>query len=331
MKLTNNRVILGDNELLNKKLLENSANNFKTIVINNFNNNQKQYIDYLQLIGYEIFDVNVNTGENIYVSFDNYNKNELIEIFEIILKDRDETQSVVTEILEKYNSLNEFKTENLNLCRIVKKMGNSNLSNPILKSSIDLLKREISMLENNTKIGTGFLLKEKMENLPRKSAIVLNQNGNADISLFSFLIIKEIVDFCLTHGYISPDFYLFYKNDFFSINLYNILKTLCDNNSYVVNFIVDGDFLSIPYIIKQQELSGDSFLLCGSIHETIQKEELNIIKNISLLHCFHYGEVRDYLRNYSKIIIPKNYFFHLNAIEDIYEKKIINDSIFYQE
>ena len=213
MKLTNNRVILGDNELLNKKLLENSANHFKTIVINNFNNNQKQYIDYLQLIGYEIFDVNVNTGENIQVDFNSYNENELIEIFEVILKDRDETQSVVTEILEKYNSLNEFKAEKLNLCRIVKKMDNSNLSNPTLKSSIDLLKREISMLENNKKIGTGFMLKEKMENLPRKSAIVLNQNGNADTSLFSFLIINEIVDFCLTHGYISPDFYLFYKND----------------------------------------------------------------------------------------------------------------------
>lgn len=330
MKLTNNRVILGNNELLNKTFIKNSANTFKTIVINNINNNQKQYVDYLQLMGYEIFDVNVNTGENIHVNFDNYNENELIEIFEIILKDRDETQSVVTEILEKYNSLNELKSEKLNLCKIVKKMDN-NLSNPTLKASINLLKREISMLENNKKIGTGFLLKEKMENLPRKLAIVLNQNGNADTSLFSFLIIKEIVDFCLTHGYISLDFYLFYKNNFFSINAYNILKKICDNNSYVVNFIVNGDFLSIPYIIKQQELSGDSFLLCGSIHETIQKEELNIIKNISLLHCFHYGEARDYLRNYSKIIIPKNYFFHLNAIEDIYEKKIINDSIFYQE
>ena len=293
-------------------------------------NNQKQYIDYLQLIGYEIFNVNVNTGENIHVNFDNYNENELIEIFEIILKDRDETQSVVTEILEKYNSLNELKSEKLNLCKIVKKMDN-NLSNPTLKASINLLKREISMLENNTKIGTGFLLKEKMENLPRKLAIVLNQNGNADTSLFSFLIIKEIIDFCLTHGYISLDFYLFYKNDFFSINAYNILKKICDNNSYVVNFIVDGDFLSIPYIIKQQELNGDSFLLCGSIHETIQKEELNIIKNINLLHCYHYGEANNYLKNYSKIIIPKNYFFHLNAIKDIYEKKIINDSIFYQE
>lgn len=328
MKLTNNRVILGNNEQLNQTFLKNSANQFKTILINNFNNNQTQYIDYLQLIGYEIFDVNVNTGENVQINFDNYNEKELMEIFEVILKDRNETSYVITKILEKYDSLNKFRTEKLNFCKIVEKMDNNN---PTLKSSIDLLKCEISKLENNKKIGTGLLLKEKMENLPRKLAIVLNQNGNTDTSLFTFLTIKEIVDFCLNHGYILLDVYLFYKNDFFSINIYNILKKLFDDIKYSVNFIVDGDFLSIPYIVKQQELNGDSFLLCGSIHETIQKEELNIIKNINLLHCFYYGDDSDYLKNYNKIIIPKNYFFHLNAVEDIYEKKIIDDSIFYQE
>jgi hypothetical protein len=328
MKLTNNRVILGNNEQLNQTFLKNSANQFKTILINNFNNNQTQYIDYLQLIGYEIFDVNVNTGENVQINFDNYNEKELMEIFEVILKDRNETSYVITKILEKYDSLNKFRTEKLNFCKIVEKMDNNN---PTLKSSIDLLKCEISKLENNKKIGTGLLLKEKMENLPRKLAIVLNQNENADTNLFTFLTIKEIVDFCLNHGYILLDVYLFYKNDFFSINIYNILKKLFDDIKYSVNFIVDGDFLSIPYIVKQQELNGDSFLLCGSIHETIQKEELNIIKNINLLHSFHYGDDSGYLANYNKIIIPKNYFFHLNAVEDIYEKKIIDDSIFYKE
>lgn len=319
MKLTNNRVILGNNELLNKTFIKNSANTFKTIVINNINNNQKQYVDYLQLIGYEIFDVNVNTGENIQINFDNYNEKELMEIFEVILEN--ENPYIITEILKEYNCLNKFKTEKINFFQTVKKINIDNFNSQILKNSTDFFKCKISELEKNKKIGTGLLLKEKMENLPRKLAIVLNQNENANTSLFTFLTIKEIVDFCLNHGYILLDVYLFYKNDFFSINIYNILKKLFDDIKYSVNFIVDGDFLSIPYIVKQQELNGDSFLLCGSIHETIQKEELNIIKNIHLLHCFHYGDDSDYLKNYNKIIIPKNYFFHLNAVEDIYEKK----------
>ena len=148
MKLTNNRVILGNNEQLNQTFLKNSANQFKTILINNFNNNQTQYIDYLQLIGYEIFDVNVNTGENVQINFDNYNEKELMEIFEVILKDRNETSYVITKILEKYDSLNKFRTEKLNFCKIVEKMDNNN---PTLKSSISRTKILPSFLEFKSK------------------------------------------------------------------------------------------------------------------------------------------------------------------------------------
>ena len=72
-------------------------------------------------------------------------------------------------------------------------------------------------------------------------------------------------------------------------------------------------------------------MLCGSIHETMQKEELNIIKNKYLLDYLRYGIEKDYLNHLNRIIIPKNKFININTIDNIYEIKNLNNLNFDEE
>ena len=59
MNLTNKRIILGSNELINKKLFTEASNNNDLIIISDFNNKKEEYENYLLSIGYKIINVNI--------------------------------------------------------------------------------------------------------------------------------------------------------------------------------------------------------------------------------------------------------------------------------
>lgn len=322
MNLTNKRIILGSNELINKKLFTEASNNNDLIIISDFNNKKEEYENYLLSIGYKIINVNIETGENIEINLDNYNKEELFHFFRKLFVDDDFITEFAIDILVNYYFKN-LKGKGLTFHEILENINNHDFTDlinqkcndTILRSAIICIEIMILSLIKQEKVATNIPLKEILKNNENKLAIVLSGKKYSRGPSFLYLILEEIKHL-YENNLFRLNIFSFYNEEETSIKIYKMFKNILQNNTFKINFFIDKEFINTPEIIENQESDGDSFILTSSINESIKRKEISIIKNIVLLQ--ELSNLNNLIKetSYKEIAIPKNKFIIATAMNN---------------